>query len=326
MRRMSFAAVTLLLLTTSFHDSAKAAERALKMAVILPGSAADGTFNAAAVKAANAVKAYHPQITVSIRENTALAQTEQAITDFARDNYDIIVGYGIEFGEIASKLHTQFPKAWFVVNTASVAGAPNLASFDCRWPDAGYIAGAAAATVTKTGVIGTVGAIPVPAIQDYELGFKEGAWRIKPGVKLLSAYVGSWTDVGKAKEITLGLIEQGADVLTATGNESVIGTVQAAKQKHAMMIGTFFDGAAFAPDTIVTTTIVNFDAPLEMAVGKILDGSMEAKSYMLGFGEGALELADYRAFDSKISAADKQRIQQLIEDVKASRIPELASH
>lgn len=298
--------------------------RPLKVAVVLPGSAADGTFNAAAVKAANNAKEKHPNLTVSVRENTAAAQTEQAINDYVHDGYDVIVGYGFEFGEIAAKVHAQSPKVWFVVNTANVEGAPNLASFDNRWVDAGYVGGAVAATVTKSGTIGTVGAIPVPAIQQYNEGFLKGAKLIKPDVKMLSAYVGSWNDVAKAKEITLGLIEQGADVVTATGNESVIGTVQAAKQKQVMMIGTFFDAAAFAPDTIVTTVVVNFDVPLEMAINKILDGTLEPKNYVLGFKEDALDLADFRAFDQKISSDQKQRIKQLIADIKADKVSELS--
>lgn len=308
------------------QSGSMAAERPLKLAVILKGSAADGTFNAAAAKAANAAKSKHPQLTVSIRENTAVAQTEQAINDFVRDDYQIIVGYGFEFGEIAAKVHARFPKVWFVVNTATIAEAPNLASFDNRWPEAGYVAGAVAATVTKSGTIGTVGAIPVPAIQQYNSGFQQGARQVKPGVKLVSAFVGSWTDIAKAKEITLGLLEQGADVVTATGNESVIGTLQAAKQKHALMIGTFFDAAAFAPDTIVTTAVVNFDVPLEMAINKIIDGTLEPRNYLLGFAEGALELAPYRDFEQKISAEDKQRIGNLVEDLKSGRTKFATAH
>ena len=51
--------------------------------------------------------------------------------------------------------------------------------------------------------------------------------------------------------------------MTATGNESVVGTLEAAKEKKVLMIGTAFDSAALAPDTIVTTALVNFDALAE---------------------------------------------------------------
>jgi basic membrane protein A len=301
-----------------------AADRPLKVAMILPGSVADGTFNTAAAKAADAAKKKFSNVSVSVRENTTSTQIEQAIGDYARNGYDVIVGYGFEFGEVATKVHAQYPKVWFIVNTAKVAGGPNLASFDERWAEAGYVGGAVASSVTKSGMIGTVGAIPVPAIVEYNDGFNLGAKRIKPDVHLVSGFVGSFTDVAKAKEITLGLIEQGADVVTATGNESVIGTVQAAKEKHVKMVGTFFDSAAFAPDTIVTTVLVNFDVPLVTALQKILDGSIEPKNYLLGFSDGSLALAGYGKFDASITDDEKQKISKIVTDLKAGKSDDLA--
>ena len=89
-----------------------------------------------------------------------------------------------------------------------------------------------AAMVTKTGIIGHVGGIPVPVIQEFNEGFERGAKRFNPNVKMLSAYVGSFSDIAKGKEVTLSLIEQGADVVTATGNESVSGRSRPRKRRR----------------------------------------------------------------------------------------------
>ena len=324
MRKLFALTVCLILGAAASIATAHAqANRPLKVALILNGSVTDGTFNAAAAKAGKAAQAKFPNISVSIRENTALAQTEQAVVDYIRDGYDVVVGYGFQFAEVAERIHDQYPKVWFIANTARVAAPPNLASFDNRWPEAGYVAGAVASLLTKSGAVGTVGAIPIPAIVEYNDGFEKGAKYIKPDVRLLSAMVGSFSDVAKAKEITLGLIEQGADVVTATGNESVIGTVEAAKQKGALMIGTFFDTAAFAPDTIVTTIVVDFDLPLVTAIQQILDGKLEPKIQLLGFGDGGLRLAGYGKFDAKIGEAQKKRIIQLIANIKDGRVADM---
>lgn len=295
----------------------------LKVALILPGSATDGTFSSAAVKGIKAAQQKFPQIKVSVRENTSFAESEEALLSYAREGYDVVIGHGFQFAEPAKKIHKQFPKTWFIVNTAKVAEAPNLASFDNRWGDAGYIAGAVAAVVSKSGIIGDVGGIPVPVIQEYTEGFERGAKRINPSIKVLSAYVGSFSDVAKGKEITISLIEQGADVVTATGNESVIGTLQAAKEKKVLMIGTAFDAAALAPDTIVTTALVNFDVNLEMAIGKVLDGTIEPKNYLLGLNQNGIGLAPYGTFDSKISPENKAKIQQIVDDIRAGKVADL---
>ena len=297
--------------------------RPLKVALVLPGPVSDGTFNSAAAKGIKEAQAKYPNLTVSIRENTGMAQSEAALFEYASNGYDVVIGHGFQFAEPAKKIHKQFPKTWFVINTAKVAEAPNLASVDNRWGDVGYVAGALAGLLTKSGTIGAVGGIPVPVIQEYNEGFERGAKRTRPNSNTLSAYVGSFSDVAKGKEITLALIEKGADVVTATGNESVIGTLEAAKEKGVLMIGTAFDSASFAPDTVVTTALVNFDVNIDLAISKILDGTIKPESYVLGFNENGIGMAGYGKFDDKISAADKAKVQAILDEVKAGKTPDL---
>ncbi len=299
-----------------------AAAKQLKVALVLPGPITDGTFNTAAYQGIKAAEKKY-DIKVSVQENTTFAQSKSALLHYAREGYDVIIGHGFQFGDPAKEIHKQFPKTWFIVNTAKVSGAPNLASFDNRWGDAGYVAGAIAAMVTKTGTVGHIGGIPVPGIKEYNTGFARGAKRFKPDVKVLSAYVGSFSDIAKGKEITLSLIERGADVVTATGNESVVGTIQAAKEKGVMAIGTAFDSAKFAPDTIVTTAIVRFDVNIDKAIGLVVSGKLEPKNYLLGFNENGLDLAPYRKFEDKLTADQKGKIKQLVADIKAGKVKDL---
>ncbi len=299
-----------------------AAAKTLKVALVLPGPITDGTFNSAANQGIEKAKGKY-DIQVSLRENTQFAEIEETLLSYARDGYDVVIGHGFQFAEPALKIHKQFPKTWFVVNTAKVAAAPNLASFDNRWGDAGYVAGAVAGLVTKKGAVGHVGGIPVPVIKEYNEGFGLGAKRMRPDVKVLSAYVGSFSDVAKGKEITASMIEGGADVVTSTGNENVLGTIQAAKDAKVMAIGTAFDAAAIAPDTVVTTALINMDVNIDLAIGKIVDGTIEPKNYLLGFNENGLGLAPYRNFADKIPAADQQKITDLIADIKAGKVADL---
>ena len=209
------------------------------------------------------------------------------------------------------------------MNTASVAADPNVASFDNRWGDAGYMAGAVAALYSKSGVIGHIGAIPVPVIEDYNKGFESGAKRMKPDVKVLSAYVGSFSDVARGAEITTSLIEQGADVVTSTGNENVVGTIQAAQKAGVHAIGTAFDSQAMAPETIITTALINMDVNIDLAVGRLMDGSLKPETYVLGLNEGGIGLAPFRDFEKQFSAEDLAKIDQLVSDIREGKITDL---
>jgi basic membrane protein A len=322
MRQLLFLALLAILFPSSGWSQGDPS-RQLKVALLLPGPITDGTFNSAANKGIKAAERKFPQIKVTIQENITFAQAEEAMRAYARDGFDVVIGHGFQFAEPGAKLYKEFHKTKFIVNTAKVAGAPNLASFDNRWGDAGYYAGFIAAMVTKTGTIGHAGGIPVPVIQEFNEGFERGAKRFNPNVKMLSAYVGSFSDIAKGKEVTLSLIERGADVVTATGNESVIGTLEAAKEKKVLMIGTAFDSAAIAPDTIVTTALVNFDVNLEMAISKILDGSLEPKNYLLGLNENGIGLAGFGKFENAISPENKAKVQALLADIKAGKVTDL---
>lgn len=294
----------------------------LRVALVLPGPITDGTFNSAAHRGIEAAQEKY-DIEVSIRENTDFAEIPDVLRSYAEEKYDVIIGHGFQFAEPALEIHAEYPETWFIVNTAQVAAEPNLASFDNRWGDAGYIAGAVAALFTESGVIGHIGGIPVPVIEDYNTGFERGAKRMRPDVKVLSAYVGSFSDIARGAEITTSLIEQGADVVTSTGNENVVGTIQAAEQAGVHAIGTAFDAHEMAPDTIITTALINMDVNIDLAIGRVIDGTLEPQSYVLGLEENGIALADFRNFEDDLSEEDHAKIRQLIEDIREGRIDDL---
>ena len=292
----------------------------LRVALVLPGSVTDGTFNSAANTGILAAKEKY-DIEVSVRENTDFAQIPEALLSYARDGYDVIIGHGFQFAEPVLEIHADFPDTWFIVNTAQVAAEPNVASFDNLWGDAGFMAGTVAAMVTQTGTIGHIGGIPVPVIEDFNAGLAKGAASVRDDVKVLSAYVGSFSDIARGAEITTSLIEQGADVVTSTGNENVVGTIQAAEKAGVMAIGTAFDSYEAAPDTIVTTALINIGVNIDQAVGKVIDGSIEPKAYVLGLPENGIGLAPFRGrFAEMLSDAQKAAVEQMLVDIASGKV------
>ena len=316
---MKLLATTALAMVTLFSQANAETKR---VALVLPGPITDGTFNSAANTGIEAAKGKY-DIEVVVRENTDFAQIQDVLRSYAEEGYDMVIGHGFQFAEPVMAIHADYPKTFFVVNTAQVAAEPNVASFDNRWGDAGYIAGAVAAIYSKTGKIGHIGAIPVPVIEQYNLGYERGAKHVRPDVQVLSAYVGSFSDIARGAEITASLIEQGADVVTSTGNENVMGTIQAAQKAGVSAIGTAFDSAAMAPETIITTALINMDVNIDLAVGKLIDGTLRPETYVLGLKENGIGLAPLRGFESKISSEDKAKIGNLVKDIEEGRITDL---
>jgi len=298
-------------------------QQKLKVAALLPGSISDASFNAAAYRALERVKKEHG-VEYVYQENVPQAEFEAAFREYAKAGYDVVIGHGFQFGDAALKVAKSFPKTKFIVTETYVTQEPNVASYQTRFGDMGFVAGALAAMMSKTGVVGNASAIPIPVITDYMEGFKVGAKYINPEVKALTTFVGSLSDVAKGKEGTLALIEQGADVVTSTGNENNIGTVLAAKEKGALAIGTLSDMHDVAPGTVLVSIMVDFGAGIGRLIGEILNDRFEPKNYRLGFEEdGSVSLSSFHEFERAIPSEVKQRLNQIIRDIVAEKLKTL---
>jgi basic membrane protein A len=321
--RLAIMGIVLLLTCFLISSFVFASAKNLKVAAILPGSISDGSFNAAAYRALERVKKVYGTEYV-FQENVPQAEFEAAFREYAKAGYDIVIGHGFQFGDAALKVAPNFPKTKFIVTETNITQAPNVASYQTKFGDMGFVAGAIAAMITKTGVVGNASAIPIPVITQYMDGFKQGVVHINPDVKALTTFVGSLSDVAKGKEGTLALIEQGADVVTSTGNENNIGTVHAAKEKGVLAIATLSDMHDVAPETVVVSIMVDFGAGIGKLIGEIKNDQFEPKNYLLGFEKGgSISLSPYHEFEKRLSPEVKQRVQQIIDDIIAGKIVSL---
>ncbi|MAL02463.1 MAG: hypothetical protein CL536_10070, partial [Alcaligenaceae bacterium] len=112
MLRSIMVAMCLLVMPVLSHAQADK----LKVALVLPGSVTDGTFNSAAAEGIKKAQEKYPNLQVSIRENTQVAEAQEALSAYARDGYDIVIGHGFQFADPAKRIHKRFPDTWFIIN------------------------------------------------------------------------------------------------------------------------------------------------------------------------------------------------------------------
>ena len=89
----------------------------------------------------------------------------------------------------------------------------NVASIVFELEEATYLLGVIAGTMSKTGKIGLIGGMNIPPINSTFHAFEEGAKSVNPDIKISSSYVGDWENIGKAKELALSQITEGADFI-----------------------------------------------------------------------------------------------------------------
>ena len=94
--------------------------------------------------------------------------------------------------------------------------------------EAGYLAGIVAAMMTESGMISTVGGMPIPPVDNWIAGYQQGAKDTNPDITLLNDYSDDFVDQALCKEIALDHIAQGADIVFQVAGLCGLGALDAA--------------------------------------------------------------------------------------------------
>lgn len=216
-------------------------------------------------------------------------KTRRVIDLYVKRGYNIIIGTAWDYGEAFAEAAAAYPNVAFM-NAAGETMADNLESFYARTYQAWYLAGMAAAGVTKTKKLGIVAGFPLSVVNWDVNAFQRGAQAIDPDVEVIATFVNTWFDPVKEGQAAEAMIEQGADVI-ANGNSSA--SVAAATEKAGVrFVGFQNDLSHLAPNGHVASVIFNWDAHLVPSVKEMMAGTWSSKgSAFIGIDRGMIALS-----------------------------------
>jgi basic membrane protein A len=222
------------------------------------------------------------------------------IKTFVDQGYGIIVTVGFAMGDATTAAAKQYPNVKFVGVDQGVCideSGKSDPTFACKGDPAkllpnyqglvfkeeqvGYLAGVLAGSVSKTGVIGTVGGInTIPAVVRYINGYRNGAASVNPDIDVKVAYVSTditkaFNDPGTGKSIGQQMIGQKADVTFQVAGLSGAGAIEAACAAPGVIgIGVDVDQSKSLPQSakcILTSAEKKLVDAVSAAIGKIGD-------------------------------------------------------
>ena len=103
-----------------------------------------------------------------------------------------------------NKVAAAYPKVHFIVFDVAPdtkITSSNILLITFAQNEASYLGGIVAASKSKSGVIGAVGGVENPTIEDFITGYIQGAVSVNPKIKVCTSYVGNWTDSAKMLEL-----------------------------------------------------------------------------------------------------------------------------
>jgi basic membrane protein A len=313
------ALVALIALAASATSSAKPGQQTatLKVAVVTDiGGLNDRGFNALAAKGLADAKT-QLGITGRVFISKSNADYIPNLSAAARGGYDLVIGNGFLMGDALAAVAKRFPKVKFAIIdfpwVALKGGPKNARGLIFRENEAGYLAGVAAATVTKSKTVSSVGGQAVPAVVAFLAGYKAGAQKTKPGTKVLSGYSEDFVDQAKCKELALNQIAQGSDVVFAAAGGCGLGALQGAKEQGKWGIGVDND-QAFLGSHILTSATKKVNLAVFRTIEQVqenafvggTDGIFTVKNGGVGFGTVSNKAPNRAALVAKLNAVSKQ--------------------
>ena len=160
-------------------------------------------------------------------------------------SYDLVIGVGFLMADQMAAVAKRFPDTKFAIvdyPAAALKGEPkNARGILFAEQEAGCLAGVAAATVSKSGVIGSVGGQKIPPVDAYIAGYQFCAKKVKPNITTAERLLAGLRRQAKCKEIALNQIQQRSDVVFQVAGRCGLGALQAAKDNKDWGIGVDAD-------------------------------------------------------------------------------------
>lgn len=226
----------------------------------------------------------------------------------AAQSYDIVVCVGWEFWSALEEVVPQMPETKFIFVDNGLDGlGDNLVSIVYADNEGSFLAGYAAMKFSKTGKIGVVGGEDCDTINNFILGYQEGAKYANPeGTVLAPMYTDSYDDSAKGKECALKLYSDGCDVVYQVASKAGLGVFEAAAETGNYAIGVDCDQKYINPDVIIASMVKNVgDSIYDVVAGYITDGSFAGGQILTCDMSGGYETLGYGSGDMPQQLTDE---------------------
>ena len=241
--------------------------------------------------------------------------------------YDLIVCGTYQMPDYLKEVATQYPDQLYAIfdDTTYVGENQNVVNLSYRQNDMGYLIGVYAACMTvdtnvaninEDAVVGFVGGVDSPVINDFLIGFIEGAQSVNPDIKVDTRYTNDYVDTAIAKEYGLSMINDNkCDIIWGVAGNAGNGAAEAALETgKAWFIGVDSDQElTFSPD-LAAITLTSGLKNIGNSLVWLFDEWDAGRTYWgqvveLGIAEGGVGIVTDKNCDKLASAETKAAVE-----------------
>ncbi|OCT14739.1 BMP family ABC transporter substrate-binding protein [Paenibacillus pectinilyticus] len=319
-------------------ESTSKAGKPLKVALLIPGNVGDKSFLDSAANGLTKMKDMLGAETKVVEMGMDQTKWEPTMSDISEQNYDVIVTGPWQVEEVLAEVAPRYPKKKYILFDSELDYASgkfgNVASLLYKQNEASFLAGALAAKVTnsdmplatKSNVIGFVGGMDIPVINDFLVSYIQGAKYVNPNIKVAVSYIGDFVDSAKGKEMALAQYNEKADVIYNVASQAGLGVLEGAKAKKKYVIGTDTDQAEIFKSTdpekselILTSILKQIDNSLLLAV-KDMDHIKWGAAQSYGLKEGSVGMALNEFFKKNVPEGIRNELAAIQKKIESGEI------
>lgn len=257
-----------------------------------------------------------------------------AIEKAIKNGADIVITYSIFMQDAGLKMAKKYPgKKFFLIDVDYTKDETpsNLYTMKFNEYEGGFIVGALIGMLTgdyytsieglnEERTVGIIKGVDTPAINLIEDGFKEGVAYVCSDCEVLSNTIDSFTDNYKGYDVAQNMYKNGADIIFPIIGSAGSGVIDSSKQNKKFMIGIDTDMFNMS-NTVITSATKDLPYAVATTLKGIISGDAKSShQYVYGVGNGGIKLSPFHDYDSKIPQEVKNKLAQIIADIKSGKI------
>ncbi|HET8602431.1 MAG TPA: BMP family ABC transporter substrate-binding protein [Marmoricola sp.] len=324
--------------TTSKAGGAPSSGKQVSACMVLDtGGVDDHSFNQSSWAGLQAASKANPNIKTSYVSSNSQNDYTPNLTAETTKGCDTVIAVGGLMGSAVAKIAKANPQQHYAEIDAPSSGS-NVYGLQYNTAQGGFLAGYLAAGMTKTGKVGTFGGLNIPPVTIYMDGFWEGVQyynkKNNTNVKVLGwdeknqkagTFANSFTDLNKGKQVSQGLIQQGADIIFPVAGGTGLGAGAAAQASggKVSVIWVDTDGCVSAPQYckyFLTSVTKGLTTSVKQYADKVAAGNFPSGNYIGTLANGGTGLAPFHQWDSKIPSKVKSELDTIKADISSGKI------
>jgi simple sugar transport system substrate-binding protein len=247
-----------------------------------------------------AVEHFGDKIKTTYVENVAEGpDSEKVLNDLANSGHQLIFATSFGYMNYVINSAKRHPKVFFE-HATGYKRAANVSTYNIRFYQARYVQGVIAGKLSKAGLAGYVGSVPVPEVVQGLNAFMLGMQSINPKARLKFILINSWYDPPKEGDAAKALIDQGCDIITQHTDSPA--PLQAAASRGVKAFGQSTDMTKFAPTTELTASTDIWAPYYIKRIDDVLAGTWKSTDTWGGFDSGMLAMSPFTNMPPDVAA------------------------